>query len=36
MHRLFGRRHAAAIGRIRRDRNGEHSQENWFSKTHPQ
>ena len=36
LHRLFGRCHAAAIGRIRRDRNHEHSRENSSSETHPE
>jgi len=35
LHRLFGRGHTAAIGRIRSDSEGEHSQKNVSSKTHP-
>jgi len=35
LHRLFGRGHAAAIGRIGRDRNDKQSQKNSSSKPHP-
>jgi hypothetical protein len=35
LHGLLGRGQAAAIGCVRRDRDGEHSHENLCSKTHP-
>jgi hypothetical protein len=36
LHRLFGRGHAAAVERIRRDCEDEHSQKNSSSKSHPE